>query len=100
LIQILELEEVMKGNHKNGEKQGVRKELKYCERCGGLWVRECGAGVVYCDNCAPEVADLPAPKKKAVRSKMPVRSHVMVDDYEVGIRNDEEMELEAVGGVA
>jgi len=40
----------MKGNSK-GEKNGeVRVELKYCEHCGGLWVRERGAGVVYCDQ--------------------------------------------------
>ena len=26
-------------------------ELKYCERCGGLFLRECGAGVVYCAGC-------------------------------------------------
>jgi len=30
----------------DGENKTVRRELKYCEHCGGLWVRECGAGVV------------------------------------------------------
>ena len=37
----------MKRNLKSGE---VRVELKYCERCGGLWVRE-GGGGVYCNKC-------------------------------------------------
>ena len=44
------------------EKNEVGVELKYCEHCGGLWVRERGAGV-YCDNCQPKVADLPAAKE-------------------------------------
>jgi hypothetical protein len=35
----------MKRNHDDEGNEVVRLELKYCERCGGLWVRECGAGV-------------------------------------------------------
>jgi hypothetical protein len=26
-------------------------ELKYCERCGGLWLRLQGANAVYCAGC-------------------------------------------------
>jgi hypothetical protein len=26
-------------------------ELKYCERCGGLFLRELSGGVVYCAGC-------------------------------------------------
>jgi len=26
-------------------------ELKYCERCGGLWLRPQGSGAVYCAGC-------------------------------------------------
>jgi hypothetical protein len=26
-------------------------ELKYCERCGGLWLRPQGANAVYCAGC-------------------------------------------------
>lgn len=91
----------MKRNQ-DSENQTLRKELKYCEHCGGLWVRECGAGVVYCENCQPRVADLPIPKKKPARSsKMPVRAHTQVEDYSVERwDDDEEMEFEAVGGVA
>jgi hypothetical protein len=85
----------------DGENKSVRKELKYCEHCGGLWVRECGAGVVYCENCQPRVADLPIPKKKQGRIKMPVRAHTQVEDYSVERWDDnEEMEFEAAGGVA
>jgi 3-deoxy-D-arabino-heptulosonate 7-phosphate (DAHP) synthase class II len=29
----------------------VAWELKYCERCGGLWIRRQGQDVVYCGGC-------------------------------------------------
>jgi len=29
----------------------LQLELKYCERCGGLWLRPQGADIVYCDGC-------------------------------------------------
>jgi hypothetical protein len=74
----------MKGNgNKNTESMNdaIRMELKYCERCGGLWLRECGVGVVYCGNCQAEVAELPVPKKKPGRVKIPVRPHALVEEY-------------------
>ena len=86
----------MKGNPKNGE---VRVELKYCEHCGGLWVREGGAGV-YCEKCQPKVADLPIPKKKVGRVGLPVRPRTVVrDDYQLELA-DEAQDFEAAGGVA
>jgi len=30
----------------------IELELKYCERCGGLWLRICGSERVYCGACA------------------------------------------------
>jgi hypothetical protein len=89
----------MKGNQKDAKNEAMRMELKYCEHCGGLWFRERGAGVVYCDNCRPIVADLPLPKKKPERVKIPVRPHALVEDYgfEPG---DDELDFEAAGGAA
>jgi hypothetical protein len=97
----------MRGNSKNQENDqdrrndAVRLELKYCEHCGGLWLRECGEGVVYCRNCQPKVADLPIPKKKPQRVILPVGRRTMVDDYEVegGGRGDADLEA-AAGGAA
>jgi hypothetical protein len=40
-------------------------ELKYCERCGGLWLRE-KEEEIYCPACAPEMAELPRPRRKRV----------------------------------
>jgi hypothetical protein len=34
-------------------------ELKYCERCGGLWLRPVGGGQIYCVPCSCEMSELP-----------------------------------------
>jgi hypothetical protein len=34
-------------------------ELKYCERCGGLFLRMLGASVTYCPGCALQLAAEP-----------------------------------------
>jgi hypothetical protein len=42
----------------------VELELKYCERCGALWLREQGSYEVYCFACIPKVAELPARRRR------------------------------------
>lgn len=42
----------------------MQVELKYCERCGGLWLRQCGIPRVYCADCVPRIAELPLPTKQ------------------------------------
>ena len=44
----------------------VPMELKYCERCGGVWFRAKDAAEVYCPGCVPQMADMPKPKRKRV----------------------------------
>jgi len=90
----------MKGTDKDGGNKGVRMELKYCESCGGLWLRECGAGVVYCGNCQGKVADLPIPKKKPQRLILPVGRRAVVEDYGSDDGGRGETDLEAAGGAA
>jgi len=70
----------------------MRMELKYCERCGGLWVRECGGGVVYCEKCQRNLAELPIPKKPQ-RVTLPVQRTSLVEGYV-------EVDFEAAGGAA
>lgn len=76
----------------------VRMELKYCERCGALWLRECGAGVVYCERCESRVAALPIAKKRPGRLVLPVGPKTRAEEYGRLIR--EEADLKAAGGVA
>ena len=51
----------------------VRLELKYCERCGGLWMRTWGTEEVYCPACAVQMSDLPAVRRRRKR-------HLLVND--------------------
>jgi hypothetical protein len=89
----------MRSNHKKGENIAVRVELKYCEHCGGLWVREHGEGEVYCEKCQPKVADLPVPKKRPGRVMLPQQGSSVADDLGIGIP-EKVPDLEAAGGVA
>lgn len=94
----------MKGSRKD-ESVEVGVELKYCEHCGGLWVRERGAGVVYCGKCQALVADLPIPKKRPRGAELPVRRKSEVERYgrerryenEYGGENED---IQSMGGVA
>lgn len=53
----------MKNEGVGRAKNGQRVELKYCEGCGGLGIRECGGGQVYCDGCASKMAELAVAQK-------------------------------------
>lgn len=48
-------------------------ELKYCERCGGLWLRPEGAAGPYCPNCDAIMAALPARTPRPSRKVVPAR---------------------------
>ena len=51
------------GKRESDEAEPVRMELKYCELCGGLWLRVQSGGEIYCEKCQPAVNELPVPKK-------------------------------------
>jgi Zn-finger nucleic acid-binding protein len=45
----------------------IEVELKYCERCGGLWLRRTGDGCVYCAGCELAMAEFPQATAKQMR---------------------------------
>jgi len=45
------------------EGQEIQVELKYCERCGGLWLRPQRTDGVYCASCRVRLAAMPDPGK-------------------------------------
>jgi Zn-finger nucleic acid-binding protein len=54
---------------KDNSDKRLSLELKYCERCGGLWLRPAGSGQVYCASCGREMEELPYPTYDAAAEK-------------------------------
>jgi Zn-finger nucleic acid-binding protein len=75
-------------------------ELKYCERCGGLWLRPAGGEQIYCAVCGRAIAELP-PASHEVRN---ARAPRMPRWGRNGAQHEEDCEVElgkdAAGGVA
>lgn len=40
------------------DSNAIQMELKYCERCGGLWLRIRGSEIVYCPSCSMIMAGI------------------------------------------
>ena len=76
-------------------------ELKYCERCGGLWLRPGGGGQIYCTACARAIAELPAASREGGSARVPRGPRWGVDEAVYEDREEDEgMDLDAVGGMA
>jgi hypothetical protein len=76
-------------------------ELKYCERCGGLWLRPAGGGQIYCVACGRAMGELPRASRRAETGTMPQRTGWGVDDSDVeGYEEYDGLDLDAAGGVA
>jgi Zn-finger nucleic acid-binding protein len=81
----------------------MRFELKYCERCGGLWLRPVGGEQVYCVICARQMAELPPASHEVGRNAIGRRATMQkgpqwgVDhcDYE-DVERGEEGDLDTV----
>ena len=50
----------------------VQLELKYCERCGGLWLRRRGVDDVYCASCVGEMPEFRMLRRFKHRRTAPV----------------------------
>jgi hypothetical protein len=74
----------------------MKFELKYCERCGGLWLRPAGGEQIYCTGCGREMAKLPAVSREVSASTL--EGSVWSDD-DLEIDEDGE-DMGTVGGVA
>ena len=61
------------------EKEWIQLELKYCERCGGLWLRGMGDKQVYCPGCIPKIAEFPVPRKRRKIVGLPVPEELRVE---------------------
>jgi hypothetical protein len=86
---------------RDSRQEELRFELKYCERCGGLWLRPAGGGQTYCVGCARQMAELPAPSEERNSSRMQQgpRWAGKVSDRSVTVE-DYESDAESTGGAA
>ena len=55
------------------EVEVLQLELKYCERCGGLWLRVRGRQDVYCSSCAGAVSEVAISRRSKRPPRLPVR---------------------------
>ncbi len=72
-------------------------ELKYCERCGGLWLRPVGGQQIYCTVCAQAMAELPPPSTE-VKRKATRRNDWEFEEEFAGYASSES-ELDEAGGL-
>lgn len=80
-----------------------RVELKYCERCGGLWLRTVGVAEVYCAGCGREMAQMPpvSIEKNGVEEARKQRAvRWILEESGVESTGYEDLDLDSTAGVA
>ncbi len=76
-------------------------ELKYCERCGGLWLLTTGGSHVYCSACTREVEEVPSAVREPETLRERRRQRKSVKRAETAWTNKEnERNKNATGGAA
>jgi Zn-finger nucleic acid-binding protein len=91
----------MKARAKGESRQEEQLELKYCERCGGLWLRPVGGGQIYCVACGREMAQLPPASREPETAQLPRGPRWAADDGDRDdFEGDEDRDLDASAGVA
>jgi hypothetical protein len=74
----------------------VKFELKYCERCGALWLRPVGSGQIYCVGCGRQMAEMPPGSRNSERVSLPKGPKWGAEENEFEF--DEDFDLDAMGG--
>ena len=64
----------------------TRLELKYCERCGALWLRRRGTGKVYCEACTSEIPNFPLCGRRPSRPHLPVNEQIEIESQDGAVR--------------
>src|SRR5258708_28758706 len=91
----------MKSKGKENSANESSLELKYCERCGGLWLRPVGGGQGYCVACAWAMGELPPasdPRKSPGSARMPLGPRCGTGESD-GPSDEYDFDLESAGGV-
>ncbi len=78
----------------------LRVELKYCERCGVLWLRDSSTAQVYCEHCRPRMDELPVQKKQRESIRLHCGKRAIVENYKLNVCEINAMPPPNVGGAA
>ena len=78
-------------------KQESSLELKYCERCGGLWLRPVGGEQIYCTICSRAIAELPPSSREVRKARLPRNSRSEKEE-EFGLYRSDGIEFDEAGG--
>jgi len=89
----------MKTRQESTRKSDRQFELKYCERCGALWVRPVDAEQIYCAECGREVDDLP-PVSQQAEAGMAPENQVWDEDVFFERYEEDVIALDPTGGAA
>ena len=61
-------------------------ELKYCERCGRLWLRQRDTGRVYCEACTTEIPNFPLCGRRISRPHLPTNGQIEIESQNGKVR--------------
>jgi hypothetical protein len=64
----------------------IQLELKYCERCGRLWLRQRDTGGVYCEECTSEIPNFPLCGRRTSRPHLPMNEQIEVESQDGAVR--------------
>lgn len=56
------------------EMEVIQLELKYCERCGGLWLRIRGTEDAYCCSCSAAMSEVAVARRSRRPPRLPIRN--------------------------
>ncbi len=86
----------------NSSAHELQFELKYCERCGGLWLRPVGGGQIYCAGCGREMAQMPpASYERVGGARLPQGPRWGMGDSDFESYEEYDgVDLDTAGGVA
>ncbi|HUO25518.1 MAG TPA: hypothetical protein VMU61_07615 [Candidatus Aquilonibacter sp.] len=86
---------------KDEERNELCLELKYCERCGGLWLRPVGGRQMFCVRCAGEMAEPFARPQEVTYPRLPKGPTDFADDGDFEACSERfELDGGEMGGVA
>jgi hypothetical protein len=51
--------------------QVIHLELKYCERCGSLWLREADSAAIYCARCEAAIEHMAPATRHKNKARVP-----------------------------